>query len=273
MKIGVLSDLHADTNSKALREGETFSSLLSELLKEKEVDLLLLAGDNTGEAEASHVLNQEIENKSGVPVLFVPGNHDLWSRTNGRKDTEKLYRELTEKPESLIGKPRILSDEWAVAGTGGWYDYGYADHKKYTIEEFEKKHFRFAHWNDAHYVHWKKSDPEIAEEMYVQLQQDLHSVGSRKIILMTHIVTHPDFVVPLPNKMYSYFNAFLGSTSYEKLYQDFPIHYSIMGHVHFRKILKENGTEFISACLGGKKHWVGTDARQELERTLVTFEI
>src|SRR5699024_2587836 len=177
------------------------------------------------------------------------------------------------REETLIAKPRILSDDWAVVGTAGWYDYGYGDQKHYSLEQFEKKQYRFAYWNDAHYIHWGKSDQEVAAEMLEQLEKDLQSVGSRQIILVTHVATHPEFVVPLPNKIYNYFNAFLGSSSYEKLYRDYPIRYSIMGHVHLRKILKENDTTFVCACLGSKKHWTVKDARKELERTLVTIDI
>jgi len=273
MKIGILSDLHADTNAAALTETESFSSAVADLMMEKEIELLLLAGDNAGEAGASHELNEQIRRKSGKEVLFVPGNHDFWSRTNGITDTRRLYEEFARQPESLIQHPRILSDQWAVVGNPGWYDYGYGNHARYTEAQFEKKQYRFAYWNDAHYIHWDKSDRQIAEEMLEQLEADMQAVGDRQVILMTHIATHPEFVVPLPNKVYDYFNAFLGSSSYESLYRKYPIRYSIMGHVHFRKILNQNGTEYISACLGNKKHWIERDVRKELERTMVTIEI
>ena len=273
MKIGMISDLHVDTNQSILQKNETFSSLLADIIKEKDIELLLLAGDNSSDAYLSHRVTREIKQKSGIDVLFVPGNHDLWSRTNGVTDTNELYAYFKAQEENIIGKPYLISNQWAVVGTGGWYDYGYGDSTKYTLEEFEKKHYRFASWNDKHHINWGKSDQDVSKEMLIQLEKDLQSVGDRQIILMTHVATHSEFVVPLPNKVYDYFNAFLGSSSYEGLYERYPIRYSLIGHVHIRKLVKEGHTTLVTACLGNKKHWISKNAREEIERTLVIINV
>lgn len=273
MRIGMISDLHVDTNKTALKENLLFSSLVADMIKEKGIDLLLLAGDNSSNAFLSQKVIDEIKEKSQADLLFVPGNHDLWSRKNGVSNTRELYDFFTSQPENLVGNPRILSEKWAIAGTGGWYDYGYGNHEKYTMEEFSKKQYRFASWNDKQFINWGESDREVSKKMLDQLEKDLLSVGDRHIILMTHVATHPEFVVPLPNKIYDYFNAFLGSSSYESLYTRFSIKYSLMGHVHLRKVVKQDDATFISACLGSKKHWTTKDAREELERTMITIDL
>lgn len=273
MKIGMISDLHVDVNDTILKKGESFAQLVAEKANNEKVDFLLIAGDNSSEAGLSKQINKKIQALVTAKVLFVPGNHDLWSRENGVTDTFSLYKDFLKQPESIIGQPVILSDEWAIVGATGWYDYGYANHKEYTLEKFEEKKYRFAYWNDAHYIHWDKSDQEVSAAMLEQLERDLQSVGDRKVFLMTHMATHGEFVVPLPNKMYDYFNAFLGSKSYEQLYDRYPIKYSNIGHVHMRKIIKEEDTVFISACLGNKKHWTIKDAKTEIDRTFVTIDL
>jgi len=45
MKIGVLSDLHIDTNQKKLTGEETFSEIVSKQISQQQVDLMLIAGD------------------------------------------------------------------------------------------------------------------------------------------------------------------------------------------------------------------------------------
>ena len=45
MKIGVLSDLHIDTNKKKLAENETFAEIVTRQINRQKIDLLLIAGD------------------------------------------------------------------------------------------------------------------------------------------------------------------------------------------------------------------------------------
>ncbi|WP_407370681.1 metallophosphoesterase [Carnobacterium sp.] len=273
MKIGVLSDLHIDTNKKKLNGIETFANIMVKQINHQNIDVLLIAGDISSDYLVSQHFVDEVTDKSGIPILFVPGNHDFWSLRNGETDTKKIYHFFEKQPNSLLNTPYILNDEWAVVGNGGWYDYGYADQKKYTKSEFDDMKLRVGVWQDKRYVHWEKGNKQVAQWMLNKLEADLQSVGKRKVILMTHVVTHPKFVVPLPHKIYDYFNAFLGSSSYEKLYQDYPIAYSIMGHVHFRKTLVENQVNYICACLGGSKHWLTKDPEAEVVNALLTFQL
>ena len=273
MKIGVLSDLHIDTNKKKLAENETFAEIVTRQINRQKIDLLLIAGDISSDYLVSQQFLDEVTTRSGIPVLFVPGNHDFWSIKNGETDTQKIYQFFKNQTNSLLNKPYILNDEWAIVGNAGWYDYGYGDHTKYTEADFNEMKLRFGAWQDKRYVHWGKENKQIAQLMLNKLESDFQSIGERKVILMTHVVTHPKFVVPLPHKIYDYFNAFLGSSSYEKLYQTYPIAYSIMGHVHFRKTLVDNQTTYICACLGGSKHWLTKDPEAEIVNAIVTFHL
>lgn len=273
MKVGVISDLHIDTNKKAVPEGESFAGILAHDLNEQKVELLLLAGDVSSDYQLSQDFIAELVKATNCQVLFVPGNHDFWSRKNGQEDTLGIYNFFKNKPESVLEKPFIINDEWAVVGSAGWYDYGYADVDQYTKEEFDQMKYRIGAWNDKYYVHWPLENQAVAQTMLDKMESDLEEVGNRKIILMTHVVTHPQFVVPLPHRIYDFFNAFLGSSSYEWLYHKYPIKYSVMGHVHFRKTLRDTERTYICACLGNKKHWQSKNLKEEIRRTLVTFEI
>lgn len=274
MKVGIISDLHIDRNEGVLREGESFAQLLSELVKERHVELLLIAGDVSNHYQQTQEFLCQVHKRTGTPIRFVPGNHDYWAKDHEWTDTNHIERFFQEQEESLIGNPYEINEEWAVVGSPGWYDYGYGNHSVYTVEDFERKKYKFASWNDRHYVNWQKSDQEVSQEMLKQLRQDLNKVQDKKIILMTHVATHKEFTVPLPHRIYDYANAFLGAKSYETLYEEFSsIAYSVMGHVHFRKTHEENNVKYISACLGNKKHWRVKDAKKQLERTLVTIEI
>ncbi|WP_080145481.1 metallophosphoesterase [Marinilactibacillus piezotolerans] len=274
MKIGMISDLHIDVNEKALKEGETVDALLTELIHTKKLDLLLIAGDISNHYLRSQHFLEDLQQSAGIPVFFVPGNHDYWSKEHDVKDTNQVDAYFRSKKESLVEKPTHLNDEWVLVGSPGWYDYGYGNHEKYTEQQFEKKKYKFASWNDRHYVDWRKSDVTISQQMLEQLRKDLTAAGDKKIILMTHVATHPEFVVSLPHRIYDYANAFLGAKSYESLYQDFPnIQYSLMGHVHFRKTYRDQERTYLAACLGNKRHWSHKDVRTQLIKTLTVIEI
>lgn len=274
MKIGVLSDLHIDTNGKHLPENETYASLLSKQIKKQKIELFLIAGDISSDYHESQAFLDELTTLSGIKILFVPGNHDYWSRINGEMDTKKIYQFFKQQPESILENPYIINDEWAVVGNSGWYDYGFADTDQYSNAEFQKMTLRAGTWQDKRFCDWGESDQAVTQWMLVKIEEDLAKVGDRKVILMTHVVTHPKFVVTLPHKIYDYFNAFLGSSSYERLYDEHPnIAYSIMGHVHFRKTLFIDQVQFICACLGGKKHWPTKSVKSELLNAMFTFQL
>ncbi|WP_423189960.1 metallophosphoesterase [Alkalibacterium sp. f15] len=274
MRIGTLSDLHIDRNEWEMEADETTLITLSEMIKAKAIDILLIAGDISNSYLKSHDFLKNLTELTRIPVKFVAGNHDYWAKDHDLSDTHQINHFFNEQEYSLVGKPFDLNDEWAVVGTPGWYDYGYGNQDKYSEAQFEKKKYGFASWNDLHFVNWNQSDKDVSKDMLEQLYKDLETVKHKKIILMTHVATHGDFVVPLPHRIYNYANAFLGAKAYETVYEDFEtIKYSIMGHVHFRKIVQDEKRTYISPCLGSSKHWTDKRLKNQLEKSLVTFDL
>ncbi|MCC5889416.1 MAG: metallophosphoesterase [Alkalibacterium sp.] len=272
MRIGTVSDLHIDRN-RDYTDNDLISTF-SEVIQNQEIDVLLIAGDVSNHYLKTDDFLKRVQDRSSTPIVFVPGNHDYWARDHEVTDTNQINNFFNQQEYSLVGQPRLLNSEWAVVGSPGWYDYGYGNTVLYDEEAFSRKQYGFASWNDRHYVNWGKSDQKVSHEMLVQLYKDLETVKDKKIILMTHVATHPEFVMPLPHRVYNYANAFLGAKAYESLYADFPsIEYSIMGHVHFRKVLNEQKKTLISACIGNHKHWKIKDFKAQLVKSLVSFDI
>lgn len=274
MKIAVISDLHFDRNNKRMGQNFDYAAILGQILKERQVDLLLLAGDLSNDYRKSQDFLKVLADLTAIPIRFVAGNHEFWQEAESSVQAPEILDYFLQQEENLINRPYILNDDWAVCGSAGWYDYGYGDFERFNLSDFERKKYRWAEWNDRRYVRWRQSDRQVSQWMKEQLQADLESVGDRKVILMTHVVNHPRFVVPLPHRLYDYINAYLGAKSYESLWQDYPVKYNIMGHVHWRQVLTERGVHHIMACLGNRRKWLNpTDPFTEIENSLMSFRI
>ena len=116
MKIGVISDIHIDSNKKAIPEGSTFAKTLAKQLHQKEVELLLLAGDISSDYNLSQSFMDKLKSETDCQILFIPGNHDFWSRKNREEDTKKIYDFFKQQPESILEKPYIINDKMGCGG-------------------------------------------------------------------------------------------------------------------------------------------------------------
>ena len=168
--------------------------------------------------------------------------------------------------------PYVINDNWAIVGHTAWYDYSYAD-KKFEETRLKKGKYYGATWQDKVKIDWDEDDTILSKKAAKHVKQELEQLQDKQIILMTHIVTHSKFVVPTPNRIFDFFNAFIGTSDFDRLYQQFPIKYSIMGHVHFRKSLVENNITFLCPCLGYKREWRTADIYSEMNHALIDFVI
>ncbi|MFC4599841.1 metallophosphoesterase [Cohnella hongkongensis] len=270
MNIGVISDLHVDLNEL---EGDLpIEEALAEAVGERELDGLIVAGDISNEMNRSLAVLRWLKERCGIPVWFVPGNHDYWSKDNGIRDTWQIYRQYQAYEDCLSERPCELGNGWVVVGNSGWYDYTMGE-PGHTFEDFEKMHAMDRTWQDSLYVNWGMSNRDIHRYFYSSLERELAAHEGKPIVMVTHMLGHPAFKVPMPHPLWSYFNAFLGSEEYAGLYRRYGVRYGIMGHVHYRKKHEYEGTELICACLGYRKEWRQTSAVQEIRDCLQTIAL
>ncbi len=268
MKIGVISDLHVDLNELA---GEpSIEEALIEVAGERRLDGLIVAGDISNDANRSLAVLHELKRRCGIPVWFVPGNHDYWSKINGNRDTWSIYRQFQTFEGCLSERPAVLDNGWVILGNSGWYDYTMGE-PGYKFDDFERMHAMDRTWQDSLYVTWGMSNRDIHKYFYDSLERELAEHRGKSIVMVTHMLGHPYFKVPMPHPQWSYFNAFLGSTEYAELYRRYGVRYGIMGHVHYRKDYEDQGTKLICACLGYRKEWRQPSAVAEIRGCLQTI--
>lgn len=269
MKIGIISDLHIDRGNIGKN---TYEEVLAKEVKSQKLDLLLIAGDVSSHYKMTADFLKNMTNLTNVEILFVPGNHDYWLREEDEKTTREVYEFYKNMPGSLLETPYIINDDWAIVGHSGWYDYTYAD-ERFSMEKLERGKFYGGTWQDKLKIDWQLQDRELSRIFAEKVEDDMEKVEGRNIILMTHVVTHKRYAVPMPHRLFDYFNAFIGTSDFDALYKKYPIKYSIMGHVHFRHQFRQNGLTYICACLGYPREWQTDDIKAEMKNTLQVMEI
>ena len=274
MRIGILSDLHVDQNNAGLQT--TVQDALVQVARERESDLLIVAGDISSDYGQTLDVLREIEAKAGVPCLFVPGNHDLWNIRHPDMDAWTIYEALQRYEHNLSAAPYVIDDEWVVIGDAGWYDFSFGD-AEFQEEEFLDMRRGKRLWKDKTYVKWNQPPPEVSRFFRDKIKKQLEQYKDRNIILVTHVVPDDRFTVPAAYKDWSYFNAFLGSRSYGDLIREYEgsIRCAVFGHAHFRKQESLGDTELICNCLGNRREWrhSADKAYEEVRRAFATVVI
>lgn len=272
MKIGILSDIHVDINYSNGKD--IITPAICVYILKNHLDIFIIAGDIASDYALSLHVVETIEKDTGIPCLFVPGNHDIWTEHHPGMTSRDIYHELQKHPHNLAASPFNLNDKWIVIGDIGWYDYRFGS-TIYTTKDFDRMQYDERVWQDSIQAKWNRSTMEMHKFFLNKLENQLAAAGDKKIILVTHVLPIKEFTVQNPPPMWNYLNAFLGSPEYGELVEKHPgIKYSISGHVHYRKKIKKANTIFINSCLGYRTEWQNnTDPLSEVQKAATIIEI
>jgi len=276
MKIGILSDIHVDLNG-----GLTVVDALVDAMRRHAVEAMLIAGDVSSDYRLTLETLKRLQDRSAVPVLFVPGNHDIWNESHPDITAWQAYKALEHFPGNLTGGARTIAGDWTIIGDLGWYDYRFGG-SGYSREDFDRMQFGERIWQDRIKAIWDRDTLTMHRTFHNKLDRQLAqttadrgpSSSYRKIILVTHVLPRKEFTVQRPDPEWIYLNAFLGSPDYGELALRYGVRYSICGHVHYRKQVTVKNTRFICNCLGYADEWAsGPDPAAEIERALLTLDL
>ncbi len=269
MKIAIMSDIHADINHD---EYDSLETAIINYLTEVSPDFFIIAGDVSNNYIKTLEFLDRTQNKSGIRILFVPGNHDLWNIENADKDTEYIYDQLKKFGGNLCDRPYDINSEWSVIGDTMWYDYTFAD-RSFSVEDLESGRYAERNWKDKEYINWNRKDVEVNDMFVKKIMKQLDLKNDRKIIFVSHMLTHSYFTVK--NKdLWRYFNGYLGSGILSKYFKNrINVKYSIMGHVHYRKEYFEDGTKYICNCLNYRNEWFSEKAIDEIKAAMNIINI
>lgn len=271
MRVGFISDLHVDRNFEV--SITQYLKILLQTMTEQKLEMLVIGGDISNHYSTTIRFVEELQKQAEIPVCFIPGNHDFWEEQDATKDTRGIYQLYKEHPQSLIEHPLQLNEKYTLVGHPGWYNHAVYDQEQFTPDEVERGKFRWTYWQDKLRLDWEMSDQEVSRHFSKIIEKDLEEVTTDHIILQTHVVTIPEYTMPMPHRVFDFFNAYIATNDLRDIHNEYPITHQFMGHVHFRENILRDETNFITNSLGYRREWWSKDLYKEIQKSLVILDL
>jgi hypothetical protein len=240
VNLAFTSDLHVDHHPEVVE-------LIARQSVAARVDVLIIAGDVTSEIDTlAEVLRRF---RAHVPrVVYVPGNHDLWS-LDGSADSRERYLEVfpamcTRLAVDYLPSGPVVLDGLSLVGQTGWYDYSLRDPRldvEVPLAAYERGSFGPLSWSDRRYMAWPDVDDRtLTAYMVARLRADLAvTPRDRPAWVITHMLPFAELVArkPLP---WGFVGGFLGAAAlgdeiHRAVAEGLDVRRAIAGHTHFRR--------------------------------------
>ncbi|MGB8956991.1 MAG: metallophosphoesterase [Tumebacillaceae bacterium] len=272
MKLLSFSDLHVDNTNQIL--GGNITREIAAYIREVNPNRVIVAGDMAGGAERCIRYIEEIEQQSGVPLSYVPGNHSIWT-LNKQSDSWEEYHRLRDHHSSLIDRPLQLNDEWVLIGDMGWYDYTLGDPTMTRQQIVSKKEMV---WKDSVLARWGMEDEELTDLMVDKFHRQLEAHRDKNVIFVNHFIPYQYYApISMHNRIWNTIRPFMGSSKIGTLLDSHEqVKYVIFGHVHWRYGPSEfHGKKVICQPLGYVSEWrsANKDVVTEIRNSATLIEI
>lgn len=271
MIVGFIADLHIDRNFEL--SPIDYLEALVKLIKEKKLTMLIIGGDISNHFTTTIEFAENLQDRAEIPVYFIPGNHDFWEMDESQKNTKKIYQIYKDHPQSLIESPLKVNQNFTIVGHPAWYNYAVYDKNQFSVPELEQGKYRWSYWQDKVHLDWEMSDQEVSKRFADIIENDIKHVSTDQIILQTHIVTIPEFTMPMPHRVFDFFNAYMATDDLKDFHKEYNITHEIMGHIHFRGEIDRDHTRFITNSLGYRKEWRSRKLETELGQSLLVLDL
>lgn len=291
MKLWAVSDLHLrhEANRRALRD-----------LAPRPEDWLILAGD-TGEAIEHLELALEILTRRFARVVWVPGNHDLWSSPTDRSGLvgEAKYRRLVELcrehgaltpedpypvwPGPVGTEPAGGAPHGAPAEAGGAADRPVRIAPLFLLYDytFGPDHVppeRAVEWAMEHEVlcadeallrpdPWPSRQAWCAERCrYTEERLARATEDGADLVLVNHWPLRRDLAI-LP--AVPRFAVWCGTRRSEDWHLSFHARTVVFGHLHIPQTQQRDGVRFEEVSFGYPRNWQGRRTLDEALRQIL----
>lgn len=234
VRIFALSDIHIDY-------AENRSWLMDLSTEDYRNDILILAGDvadiTSLKEEAFGVLTRRFR-----AVVFVPGNHDLWTYRNGQADSFAAFDHI----QAVAADHGVHTAPYTEGGLTiiplqGWYDYSFGKPSEGLS----------LMWMDYMACSWPEGFDEAAiTRHFTAMNGEFLSIRNERIITFSHFMPRVDLmpsIIP-ENKRFLY--PVLGTTILEKQIRSIGPQIHIYGHTHVNRRIERDGILYINNAFG-----------------------
>ncbi len=240
MRVGFISDLHLDKFENL----EIFTKAIINYISDARLDYLILGGDIYENCDKIILLVREWNQKSGIPVKYIHGNHDIWNKKNGLS-TDEILKRFSEDENCLVGKAINLG-EYTLIGAMLWYDFSLSS-GDFTLEELVRGEYMDMHWKDNLYTDFSEDYNVLTKRLNDEARKLI--TLNKKVILLTHFINDEIYLENVKeDEKWEFFNGYLGSKEGIELAEMEQVEIAVCGHKHCRTSFEKNGTKYVCAC-------------------------
>ena len=262
MRIVALSDLHTDYHENMqLVQSLSDADYLS--------DALIIAGDISHDTDLFARTIQSLRPKF-AHIFFVPGNHDLWLRSNAHKNSMEKFHCLQRLCEALgvLTRPARLNGAGDASGVWivplhSWYEKPEeSPHSLYVPKKGEDPSLRM--WFDERAVKWPALQGGESPARHFLSLNDTHMIVGcgAPVISFSHFLPRKELMfmtaeeisglpVPLKDPQPKFnFSRVAGCSQLDRQIRKLGSAVHVYGHQHRNRERRIEGVRYVSHCLG-----------------------
>ena len=247
MRLALTSDLHVEHHPEVV-------PLVAARVEALRPDVLIVAGDVSSKLESLEAALAAL-GKAAPHLVFVAGNHDLWTLPGAPTSRQRYERDIPAAcaragARAVGGEPFVI-DGVVFCGVTGWYDYSLRNREldaTFTRADYERGAWGRLRWNDTARVVWPGEDgteldaPAICAAHVASLEAQLAEAGARPTVVVTHHLPFAGLVTSKGEPPWDFINGFMGSERLgEAMLRAGNVRAGVCGHTHFRKRVDVDG--------------------------------
>jgi Icc-related predicted phosphoesterase len=233
MRVFAVSDLHTD-----FKENWLLVNQISDVAYRN--DVLIVAGDIADDIEVVKRTLAALRSKF-VEVFYVPGNHELWVRTDACHSVEKLDRILDLAGRlGIHTKPATLGGIWIVPLLS-WYDATFDENAAEDSEELEG-------WADFHFCKWPENIGPI-HEYFLRRNEPFVRGYNRPVISFSHFLPRMDLLPSREALRFKDLPKVAGCRSLEEQIRRLSSIIHVFGHSHIDRDREIDGIRYVQNAL------------------------
>jgi Icc-related predicted phosphoesterase len=235
VRVFALSDVHCDYQANF----EWVRNLSAQDFRD---DILILAGDIS---DSMHIIARSLEEfvRRFHRVLFVPGNHEMWTVRDDARFTsiEKFHAVRRFAEESGALTVPYHRHKLSIVPLFGWYDYSFGMPSDRLLDI----------WSDYRNCKWDQGfTDQMITDYLVGLNKPHMDIVNDEIITFSHFLPRIDIMpIHLPER-YKMLYPVLGSSQIDGQVRHLGARLHVYGHSHLNRRVDESGVTYINNAFG-----------------------